>query len=477
MTIIHQYHIFMTFPKSTYEERRRALRDRLAAQGGGIILLMGNNDSPINYPANAYHYRQDSNMLYYTGQERDGLALAIDCATGDEILFGNDIDLDDIVWMGFTPSVADLAAESGIAKSLPMSQLKQWLQERKNAPLHILPPYRPDTVLQLMDLLDKSAAEVKALPSLKLIKAVIDQRAVKTQEEIEEIERACAIGYEMHTMAMRMCRPGVTEREIAGAIEGIALAKGLGFSFQPIVSMHGEIAHGYPKARPLEAGKLLLCDAGAETLGCYASDNTRTMPVSGKFDSRQRDIYSIVRDAHHRVLEVAGPGKKWYDIHFEAARVIADGLKDVGLLKGSTDDILEAGAHAAFFTHGLGHMMGMDVHDMEGLGQIHVGFDEEVQPRLDQFGTNFLRCGRRLQPGWVMTDEPGIYFIPHLLDSWRAEGRHKDFINYDLAETYKDFGGVRLEDDLLVTEDGCRLLGEKQIPIEIDDVEATVGTL
>lgn len=458
----------MYFPKETYVARRRCLRESV---GEGFIVLFGNNDSPVNYPANGYHFRQDSSFLYYTGLKRDGLALVIDCESGREYLLGNDIDLDDIVWMGYTPSVSQLAESAGIANSGPLADLNRYLVPGiANGSTHILPPYRYDNLLMLVETTGLSSAEIRAKASLKLIKAVIDQRAVKTAEEIVEIEKACVVGCEMHTTAMRMCGPGVTERDIAGAIEGISLSKGAGVSFLPIVSTHGEIAHGFPRPLNLEKGRLLLVDAGAETLSRYCSDHTRVTPVDGKFDTRQREIYSIVLAAHDRVAEIARPGLKWRDAHFEAARVITDGLKQLGLLHGDTDEILNAGAHAIAFTHGLGHMMGMDVHDMEGLGQVYVGFDDEVRPQLDQFGTNFLRCGRRMQPGFVMTDEPGIYFIPQLIDAWRTEGKFKEFINYDKFDTYKDFGGIRLEDDLLITETGNRILGP-HIPITIDEIE------
>ena len=462
----------MDFSRETYVARRRRLRETI---GEGVIVLFGNNDSPINYPANAYHFRQDSTFMYYTGLTRDGLVLVIDCDHDREILLGNDIDLDDIVWMGFTPSVKDLAESAGIANSEPLSGLVRYLAPGiKNGSTHILPPYRYDNLLMLVEATGLKSVQIRECASVKLIKAVIDQRAVKSDEEVLQIEKACEVGYEMHVAAMRMCRPGVTEREIAGVIEGISLSKGGGFSFLPIVSTHGEIAHGFPRPVPVEPGRLLLVDCGAETLGCYCSDNTRVTPVNGKFDSRQREIYDIVLAAHDRVIKVSRPGLKWRDAHFEAARIIADGLKDLGLLRGDTDEILAAGAHAIAFTHGLGHMMGMDVHDMEGLGQVYVGFDEEVRPQTDQFGTNFLRCGRRLQKGFVMTDEPGIYFIPQLIDAWRSEGKFKEFINYDKFDTYKDFGGIRLEDDLLITDDGCKVLGP-HIPITVDEVEAIAG--
>ena len=460
----------MLFDKQTYVQRRSVLKEQV---GSGIILLMGNNDSPSNYPANAYRFRQDSSFLYYFGQHREGLAGIIDIDNNREYLVGNDIDIEDIVWFGSVDSVADMAAQSGVANTLTMAQMADFLSlaKKEGRTIHFLPPYRHDLMIQLMDMLGIHPSQQRSQASVALIKAIVNQRAVKTPEEIAEIERACAIGYEMHTTAMKMCRPGVTEQEISGRISGIASSKGCMVSFQSIVSMHGEIMHGYPSPRPLEAGRLLLCDAGAETNENYCSDNTRTTPISGRFTQRQREIYSIVEDCHDLALSLARPGMKWWDVHFDVCRLMVDRLKELGLMKGDTEEAVQAGAHAMFMPHGLGHMMGMDVHDMEGLGQIYVGFDDEVRPRLDQFGTNCLRMGRRLQEGFVVTDEPGIYFIPALIDEWKATGHCAEFLNFPLLETYKDFGGIRIEDDLLITRDGCRFLGEQRIPYHIKDIE------
>ena len=458
------------FAKSTYIERRSLLKKLV---GDGLIVIFGNNDAPSNYPANAYKFRQDSSFLYYFGQHREGLVGVIDVDNDKEWLIGDDIDINDIIWTGFVPSVSDLGAEVGVANSAPMSSLKTMVDKTKaeGKTVHYLPPYRHDTMIQISDLLGMHPLKTREMASLKLIKAVVDMRAVKSDEEVEEIERAMEIGYDMHMTAMRACAPGVTEQHIAGLMEGIAHGRGCKVSFQSIVTMHGEIQHGYPSLRPLEAGRLLLVDAGAETVNNYCSDNTRVTPISGKFTSRQRDIYSIVEACHDLAIEKAKPGVKWMDVHLDVCRLMAERLKAVGLMKGNTEDAVQAGAHAMFLPHGLGHMMGMDVHDMEGLGQVYVGFDDEVRPST-QFGLNCLRCGRRLQKGFVMTDEPGIYFIPHLIDLWRSEGKHTEFINYDLLETYKDFGGIRLEDDILITDDGCRVLGKNTIPYHIDDVEA-----
>lgn len=460
----------MLFDKQTYIERREVLRKRI---NSGLIIIMGNNDSPMNYPNNTYKFRQDSSFLYYFAQHRNGLVGVIDADEGKEYLIGNDIDIDDIVWYGSVDSVADMAAQIGVANSAPMAHLKVLVDKAKSQgrKIHFLPPYRGDIQIQLMDLLDIHPSKQREEASVELIKAIVDQRAVKSAEEIAEIERACAIGYEMHTTAMKLCKPGVTEQYIAGILNGIATSKGYGPSFSTILSMHGEIQHGMPSPRALEAGRLMLCDCGAETNENYCSDNTRTTPISGKFDSRQKDIYSIVADCHDYAKSIAAPGVKWWDVHFGVARMMTERLKEIGLMKGDTDEAVAAGAHAMFMPHGLGHMMGMDVHDMEGLGQIYVGFDDEVRPNLEQFGTNCLRCGRRLQEGWVMTDEPGIYFIPDLIDEWRAKKINTEFINFDLLETYKDFGGIRIEDDILITKDGCRYLGEKMIPYHINDLE------
>ena len=438
----------------------------------GVMVLFGNNEAPNNYPNNAYYpFRQDSSFLYYFGQKRDGLVGVIDVESGKETLFGDDIDIEDIVWYGSVDSVADMAAQVGVANSAPMAKLETLVKEAvaKGRKVHFLPPYRHDTMIQIMDLMGIHPSKQKEAASLELIMAVVKMRSVKTPLEIEELERACAIGYKMHTTAMRLIKPGVTEKYIAGQINGIAQSYGSQVSFGTIFSQHGEIMHGAPSMAELESGRLVLCDCGAETIDHYCSDNTRTMPVNGKYSSRQLAIYNIVEDCHDLVLKVAKPGVKYFDVHMAVCRLMTERLKVLGLMKGDIDEAVAAGAHALFLPHGLGHMMGMDVHDMEGLGQNYVGFDDEIQPST-QFGTNCLRCGKRLKEGFVMTDEPGIYFIPALIDDWRAQGLHKDFINYDLLETYKDFGGIRIEDDILITKDGCRFLGESRIPYHAADL-------
>ena len=441
--------------------------------GHGLIVLMGNNESPMNYPSNTYKFRQDSSFLYFFGQHRDGLVGVIDADSGAETLLGDEIDIDDIVWYGEVTSVVQMAEECGVAHTAPMAALMEMVGQAQKAgrKVHFLPPYRHETMIRLHDLLGIHPSQQRDAASQELIQAVIQLRLVKSAEEIEELERAAAIGYEMHTTAMRLCRPGVTEAYIGGVLDGIAASHGSMVSFQSIVSMHGEILHGYPSARPLEAGRLLLCDAGAETREHYCSDHTRTTPISGTFTQRQKDIYNIVVDCHDLALTHARPGVRWWDVHYDVCRLMTNRLKDLGLMKGDTEAAVQAGAHALFLPHGLGHAMGMDVHDMEGLGQTFVGYDEETRPST-QFGTASLRFARRLEEGHVVTDEPGIYFIPALIDLWRKEGTNAEFLCFDEIEKYKDFGGIRIEDDVLITKDGCRFLGEKRIPYHVDEVEA-----
>ena len=459
------------FSKETYVSRRAELKKLVKS---GIIILFGNNDSPANFPNNAYSpFRQDSSFLYYFGQKRDGLVGIIDIDNDMETLIGDDISVEDIVWYGSVDCVHDMAQQVGVANTAPMKTLKTICNDalRQKRKIHFLPPYRFDIKLQVFDLLGIHPNQQKESASMDLIKAVVKMRSAKEPQEIEELERAAVIGYKMHTTAMRMCKPGAIEQNIAGYLKGIAHGYGAMESFATILSQHGEIMHGAPSMNPLEDGRLLLVDAGAETINNYCSDNTRTMPVNGKFTQRQLEIYSIVEECHDYALKAARPGVKYWDVHFGVCRLMTDRLKELGLMKGDTDEAVAAGAHAMFLCHGLGHMMGMDVHDMENFDQINVGFDEETRPNLEQFGTNCLRMGRRLEEGFVVTDEPGIYFIPALIDDWRSKGLHKDFINYDMLETYKDFGGIRIEDDLLITKDGCRFLGKDRIPYHPKDVE------
>ena len=419
------------FDKATYVSRRAKLKQLVKS---GIIILFGNNESPCNFPANGYYpFRQDSSFLYYFGLSRDGLVGVIDIDNDIETLVGNDIDIEDIVWYGSVNSVHDMAEQVGVKNTAPMKSLKTICNDamRQKRHIHFLPPYRHDTMIQIFDLLGIHPVQQKESASIDLINAVVKMRSTKEQQEIEELERAAVIGYKMHTTAMRLTKPGVTEKFIGGQVDGIANSYGAMVSFPTIFSQHGEIMHGNPSMAELESGRLVLCDAGAETINNYCSDNTRTYPVNGKFTERQLEIYSIVEACHDYVLDVAKPGVKYMDVHFAVCRLMTERLKELGLMKGDTDEAVAAGAHAMFLPHGLGHMMGMDVHDMESLDQINVGFDAETRPRLDQFGTNCLRMGRRLEEGFVVTDEPGIYFIPALIDDWKQSGHCAEFINFD----------------------------------------------
>ncbi|MDD6018881.1 MAG: aminopeptidase P family protein [bacterium] len=462
----------MLFSQTTYVERRRRLRELV---GDGIIVIFGNNNSPMNYPNNGYKFRQDSSFLYFTGQHREGLVLVIDCNSGKEILFGDEVSIDDIVWYGKVKSAAEMAEESGISELRPYARLHDLVAEAKGRTIHYLPPYRHENMIAIMNLLGIKPEEQKAHSSVTLIKAIVALRSIKSEEEIAELERAAAIGYKMHTTAMKLVtKPGMTEAYISGVIEGIACSLGSNVSFGNIVTMHGEIMHGCPSPSPLEPGRLLLVDAGAETFEHYCSDNTRTMPISGRFTQKQRDIVQIVADCHDLALTFAKPGLRWYDTHMAVCRLMTERLKDLGLMKGNTDDAVAAGAHAMFMPHGLGHMMGMDVHDMEGLGQNYVGYDDTIQPS-DQFGLASLRFARKLEVGHVITDEPGIYFIPDLIDDWYRNGINADFICFDKVNEYRDFGGVRIEDDVLITPDGCRFLGEDRVPYHPADVEEFIA--
>lgn len=457
------------FDSSVYINRRKALREKV---GSGLILILGNNEAPANFPDNTYKFRQDSTFLYFFGHNHPGYAGVIDVESGEDMFFGDDVTMDDIIWMGPQPSVKDLAARVGVSKSAPFARLKEVVGKAisQRRQIHFLPPYRHDNMMLLEDLTGIRASMTRQHASVELIKAVVALRSVKEACEIEEIDKACNIGYEMHTAAMRLCKPGVSEQYIAGILDGIASSYGNMVSFATILTQNGQTLHNHDHSHILEAGRLMLTDAGAESVTNYCSDHTRTVPVGGKFTPRQLDVYNIVLACHGKALEMARPGITYKSVHLEVCKVLAQGLKDLGLMKGSVDDAVAAGAHALFLPHGLGHMMGIDVHDMEDLGQIYVGYDDEIRPS-DQFGLASLRMGRRLQEGFVITDEPGCYFIPALIDKWRAEKTCADFLDFDAIDKYKDFGGIRLEDDLLITANGSRFTGEKHIPITPEEVE------
>lgn len=462
------------FKKDVYIGRRNELKEKLK---GGLVLFLGNKEAAFNYTDNTYHFRQDSSFLYFFGLDLPNLAGLIDLDSGKEYLFGDDFSIDDIIWMGPQPQIKELATEIGVENTEPLAKLKNYLLNAKNQDrtIHVLPFYRGDSIIQFSNLLEIHHSEAEDFVSGELIKAVVDLRSIKDKYEIEELIKASAIGYKMHTTAMKMAKPGIYEQEIAGTVEGIALAHGSMLSFPIILSQNGETLHNHNHGNMLQEGKLMLTDTGAETNMHYASDNTRTVPVGGKFSQKQKDIYNIVLAALDHSITLIKPGVPYRDIHLASAKIIAEGLTKLGIMKGNPVDAVREGAHAMFMPHGLGHMMGLDVHDMEGLGEDHVGYDQEIK-RATQFGLKGLRLGRRLQKGFVLTTEPGIYFIPDLVQKWKAEKTNADFINFDKVLTeYADFGGIRLEDDILVTENGCQMIG-KRIPITVKEVEDTMRT-
>lgn len=456
------------FPKEVYISRRNQLRTLMEE---GIALVLGNPDAPMNYSGNIYHYRQDSTFLYFFGIDHPGFAGVFDIDNNEDYIFGNDVDMDDIIWMGPQPSVKDQAAQVGIEKTAEFSALKSFVEAaiKEGRKIHFLPVYRAENKILLHQLTGTPLDRVREMASVEFIKAVVSLREIKDEYEIKELERAAEIGYEIHVTAMKMAKEGAFEREIAGECEAIALRAGGMLSFPAIVSKRGETLHNHCHGNLLKNGDLLLVDCGAETDTHYASDNTRTIPVGGKFSQKQKEIYEVVLSAINKGHELIRPGVTYQSIHLEVCKVIASGLKKLGLMKGDVDQAVKAGAHALFMPHGLGHMMGLDVHDMEDLGESFVGYDDKIQ-RIDQFGTAYLRLGKELKPGFVLTNEPGIYFIPALIDKWQQEGLHTDFINFDKVNQYRDFGGIRLEDDVLVTKEGNRLIG-RRIPISVDEIE------
>jgi Xaa-Pro aminopeptidase len=455
------------FIKEVYSKRRENLIRKV---GKGIILLLGNEETPMNYRDNTYHFRQDSSFLYFFGVDSPGKAGLMDAETGQVILFGNDIDLEDIIWMGSQESLAETAIKTGISNTLPLEKLPELISEalQKGRRIHFLPPYRAENRLTLQKLTGIDISRLKEYASVDLIKAVVSLRSVKEPCEIDEIEKACAIGYDMHVCAMKMAKHGVREQEIAGRMEGIAVSGGGSVSFPIILSQNGDTLHNHDHSQLLKNGRLMVVDAGAESLMHYASDFTRTIPVGGVFSPLQRDIYNIVLAANNKATELIRPDVTYLSVHLAVAEVITSGLKDIGLMKGDVKEAVAAGAHALFFPHGLGHMMGLDVHDMEDIGQIYVGYDDEIRP-VNQFGTAYLRLGRRLQPGFVITNEPGIYFIAALIDKWKSEKINSNFIHFDKLEKYAGFGGIRIEDDILVTPEGARILG-KRVPVTPEEI-------
>ena len=457
------------FSKEVYVNRRNALK---AKMNSGVLLFLGTSEAAVNYPGNTYRYRQDSNFNYFFGLTDPDLAAIIDLESGEEIIFGNDVDIDDIIWMGPQPFIKDKAESVGVSKSFPFAELEKYVSDAKakGRKVHFLPPYRNHNKILLNKMLGVGFDQMKAQASEEFIKAVVSLRLIKEECEIAELDTACNIGYAMHYTAMKMARLGMVEQELVGVMEGIAISQGLMPSFPIILSQNGETLHNHSHHQVLTDGRLIVIDAGAETNSNYCSDFTRTIPSSGKFTTRQKEIYDIVAAANNHVIEISRPGISYTDVHLSMARIMAQGLKDLNILKGDVDEIVANGAQALMMPHGLGHNMGMDVHDMEDLGENYVGYDDNYK-RSTQFGLGSLRMGKMLEKGHVITDEPGIYFIPALIEKWKNEGTNAQFINFDVLEKYYDFGGIRLEDDILITDEGCRLLGSKRLPITTEEVE------
>jgi len=456
------------FSSKIYKQRRNELKKKIEK---GLILFLGNDESPMNYADNAYKFRQDSTFLYYFGIDEPNFAAVIDIDENKEMIFGNDFTIDEIVWMGPQKTVKQKAAKCGVNLTFKMSELENILKAAltKGRKIHFIPQYRHSNMIKLQILLGIDASRVNDYASQELIKAVAEQRAVKSNEEIEEIEKAISIAYEMQVAAMKFAKSGMIEKEIAGFIEGIAISMGSGLSFPVIFSKHGETLHNHFYGNKLKDGDIVVNDSGAESLLHYASDITRTFPVSGKFTQMQKEIYEIVLLAQLTSIKSIKPGVSYKDVHLKASTVIAEGLKALGLMKGDVKEAVKEGAHALFFPHGLGHLLGLDVHDLENFGESNFGYDNKIK-RSSQFGLKSLRYAKALVPGIVITVEPGIYFIPQLIEKWEAEKKFIQFINYQKLEAYKNFGGIRIEDDVLVTDTGSKVLG-KPIPKFVDEVE------
>jgi Xaa-Pro aminopeptidase len=456
------------FNKKTYTERRRILKEKV---GKGLILLIGNDESPMNYTDNTYHFRQDSTFLYYFGIQRPGLAAVIDVDNDLEVVFGDEYTVEDYVWRGPQPTIAGQAENCGVHNVQPAKNLAVMLDaaQQKKQSIHFLPLYRPENKIKLYELLGIAPKDIPGNFSVDLVKAVVAQREIKTEEEIVQLHQAVNVSVDMHVAAMKFAKSGMTEAQVAAEIQKIAIAAGGNISFPVIATINGQTLHNHFHGNTLKEGDLFLIDAGYENEMCYAGDLSSTIPVSKKFTPVQRDFYQLSLDSHQAAIGAAQLNKPFKNVHMAASKTIFEGLKAMGLTKGDTDDAVEAGAHALFFPCGTGHMMGLDVHDMEDLGEVWVGYDG--QPKSTLFGLKSLRLAKPLQPGHVYTIEPGIYFIPELMDLWRSQNRFNEFINWEEVYKYRDFGGIRNEEDFVMTENGAQLLG-KQKPKTIEEIEA-----
>jgi len=456
------------FDKQLYLNRRHVLKSKMEQ---GIILFLGNDDSPMNYPDNPYHFRQHSTFLYYFGIDRPSLAAIIDLESGEETIFGDELSIDEIVWMGSKPTLKEESQKTGITEVLPMVKMYTILRETQalGRNIHFLPPYRSENKIKLFRLLNIRPDQFTLKYSEELVRNVINQREIKEDEEIVELDKAVNWSVDMHEIAMKIARTGMLEAEIAAKVTSIPLEREGFLSFPVIATVNGEVLHNHFHGNTLKDGQLFLLDAGAETPLHYAGDLTSTFPVSKKFTNKQKEIYQLVLDAHKGAALKLKPGLAFREVHFEACRILFEGLKSLGLTLGDTEEAVAEGAHALFFPTGLGHMMGLDVHDMEDLGEIYVGYNGEAKSA--QFGLKSLRLAKELKTGFVLTIEPGIYFIPTLIDMWQSEKKLSQFINYSEVRKYLGFGGVRIEQDYLITDKLYRLLGRKK-PMEISEVES-----
>ena len=457
------------FDPAIYRERRNRLKKDI---GSGLILLLGNDEVGMNYAANTYHFRQDSTFLYFFAVDLPGLAALIDVDQNTETLFGDDLTVADIVWTGPQPTIADQARPAAIATTAPMADLEKRISDAiaQGRRVHFLKPYRAEHTLKITALLGLKPSMVASYRSEPLHKAVVAQRNIKSAAEVDEIEQAIGVSRQMYLAAMAAAKPGKHEYEVVAEIIRVAKANGYDASFPIICSVHGETLHNHHHANLMQKGDVMVLDSGVETPNKYASDITRTIPVGGTFTSQQRQIYEMVLRAQLGAIAAIKPGVPYRDVHLLAARSFATDLKAAGLMKGDVGEAVAAGAHALFFPHGLGHMIGLDVHDLENMGEQYVGYEPGVE-RSQQFGLGYLRLARRLRPGFVLTVEPGLYFIPQLIDQWKAEKRNAAFINYKEVEKFRNARGYRIEDDVLVTKTGNRVLGPP-IPKTVADVEA-----
>jgi Xaa-Pro aminopeptidase len=457
------------FDRQVYIQRREQLKSKLT---NGLVLLLGNEDSSMNYKDNCYPFRQDSTFLYYIGIDQPGLAAIIDLDENKEILFGEDAGIDDIIWTGPQPLIKELAESVGIAASDNNAKLASLLAAARKAqrPIQILPPYRPENKIKLANWLDTPVAQLQQFESELLIRSVIAQREIKEEREVAEMDKAVSISADMHLAAIQHARPGMKEYELAAQVEAIALANYGRLSYPVILTINGQTLHNHYHGNTIQEGHMVLVDAGAETSMHYAGDLTRTFPAGKQFTSRQRDLYNVVLQSLNHAVSLLRPGIQYKEVHTQACIKLVEGLTAVGLMKGEAEAAVAAGAHTMFFQCGLGHMIGLDVHDMEDLGEPLVGYDDQLK-KSKEFGWKSLRLGKSLKAGFALTVEPGIYIIPELIDRWKAEQKHTSFINYELLNDYRNFGGIRIEDNFVITPNGSKKLG-KSLPKSLKEIEA-----